>query len=149
MYGVAAPLIRGVNSCVIHQDLAHQPRRDPVKMAAILPFYPGLLRQFDESFVDKRRRLQGVIRPFPRHKPPSLTLQLVVNIRQQLFFGFQAAVVPPLQDLSDLGRIALIHKNFVFSDYWDFDPFYSKSSFFLSLFFILLSDLLRSSRIHP
>jgi len=59
-----APLVRSSCSCPINKNSAHDLRGNTIEVRAILPADSPLIDQADVRFVNQRRWLQGMIRPF-------------------------------------------------------------------------------------
>ena len=50
-----------MKACVVNEDTSHQLRRHAEKLRSVLPVSILLANEFHVGFVDKRRRLKGVI----------------------------------------------------------------------------------------
>ena len=62
---VLAPLFRIMPARMIHEQATHYLCSNPEKMSAVLPVYPCLIDEPEIGLMNQRRRLQGMIRPFP------------------------------------------------------------------------------------
>src|SRR5215468_6662868 len=80
----AAAFVRRARARVLDQYLAHQLRGHSVKMPPALPFGKILLDQPQVSLIDKRGRLQCVIRALPAQIAVSQLAKLLVYDRHQL-----------------------------------------------------------------
>jgi hypothetical protein len=85
---------------VIHEQVAHDARRDREEVCAVLPFEVLLVDEAQVSFVDERRRLQGVARGLPAQVAPGDAAQFVVDHRQQLVECALITLTPSHEQLS-------------------------------------------------
>ena len=85
----------------IHQNLAHQPRRDAKEMRPILPVDLLGIHQPQVRLIDQRRSLQADLAPFVRQMPVRQPVQFLIHERRQLFERSFIACIPSAQQGRD------------------------------------------------
>jgi hypothetical protein len=64
---------------VVHEDLAHEPGRNPEEMRPVLPAHLSLVDQPQIRFVDQSRGLQDMAGPLLPHVPAGNLAQFVLG----------------------------------------------------------------------
>ena len=88
-------------ACVINQDAAHHLRGDGEELSPVLPAGAPLVHQLQVRFVQKRRRLQRVVGPFPPHVKVRKPAQFFMDHGHQLVECRFIPVAPIDQELGD------------------------------------------------
>ena len=87
---------------MIHEDAAHELRRDAEELRAMLPRRSPLIHQPEIEFMNERRRRERVIGTFPpelaRRDPP----QLAINYGEQAIERARIPFRPTQQQPSDV-----------------------------------------------
>src|SRR6516162_10933105 len=92
------PLAGAPLSRVVHEDLPHQPRRDPEEMGAILPLNVSPVDQPQIGLVHECRRLERVIAALTPHVRGRNTAQLALDTNHEALLLRSRPGPPPSQE---------------------------------------------------
>ena len=89
---------------VVHQNAAHQLRRNGEKMGAVLPLHAVVVHQPQVGFVDQGRGLQAVAGALARHVAVRQAVKLLIDDRRQPFERIPVSLAPGAQQQAYVGR---------------------------------------------
>ena len=99
-----APLVRAMTTSVVHEDAAHDLRRDTKEVRAILPIDLALVNEPDVRLMDQGRRLQGVVGALAPKLARGDAAELGVDEGQQLTERSAVAATPIAEQRRDVRR---------------------------------------------
>ena len=102
--GASAPFQRSAGARAAHEDAAHQPRAHGVEVRAIPPLDAAGVDEPVVSFVDERRGLQRVPRPFTAPVVMGQAMEFGRNDREELVEGVRIVLTPGDEECRDLNR---------------------------------------------
>ena len=91
-----SPLSGRMRTGVVHENPPHRLGGDTKEVRAILPSYGALIDQLEESLMDERGRLKGMVGPFAAQVARCQPSQFGVDLRNQLIQRVLAPIGPLL-----------------------------------------------------